>query len=366
MYESFHVRNYRGLQKLDLEGLADVNLIAGSNNVGKTALLESLFVFSGTYNPGLLLVVRTLRGHDRLKIQRGSWAESPFATFFFNRNESSTVAFSGYDVDRGLRSVEISVVRDLSKVPQVPQYSLTEQDDEAKEPPSSIQVAGSSEIVHALQLDTSDGGASERYFLVLTMGKVHTVPFYPPPPFQTYLIRPYHSGTTIDSELFSNLAKQGNEEVLLAALRLIEPQLIDVFLVTEADQTRLWGRLPFGSLPVLDMGDGLIRLANIAIRAANAPGGILLIDEIENGLHYSVLPQVWSFIARISKEFDVQIIATTHSRECISAAHRVFLDNQDSSFRLFRLQRQKDLSIRAVGYDQDALDVALQTGLEVR
>ena len=49
MLRKFSVRNFRCLRELDIEPLARVNLIVGENNVGKTALLEALFL---SLNPG--------------------------------------------------------------------------------------------------------------------------------------------------------------------------------------------------------------------------------------------------------------------------------------------------------------------------
>jgi AAA15 family ATPase/GTPase len=45
----------------------------------------------------------------------------------------------------------------------------------------------------------------------------------------------------------------------------------------------------------------------------------LLIDEIENGLHWSILPKVWRFLVETARVLDVQVFATTHSKDCIEA-----------------------------------------------
>ena len=92
---------------------------------------------------------------------------------------------------------------------------------------------------------------------------------------------------------------------------------------------------------------------------------MVLIDEIENGLHYSVLTQVWQAIAKAARQNDVQVFATTHSWECIRAADEAFAAEEPFDFRLHRLDRIGD-AIEVVSYDQEGIEVSLTTGLEMR
>lgn len=109
----------------------------------------------------------------------------------------------------------------------------------------------------------------------------------------------------------------------------------------------------------------MVRLATLVLHIGNAPDGVVLVDEIENGLHHSILPKVWRAIGEVAREFNTQVFATTHSRECIVAAHRAFTESEVYDFRLHRLERLKE-TIRAVTYDREALEAAIETGLEVR
>jgi AAA15 family ATPase/GTPase len=113
------------------------------------------------------------------------------------------------------------------------------------------------------------------------------------------------------------------------------------------------------------MGEGIGRLLSIILAIANAKGGTILIDEIENGLHYSVLSNVWKAIADAARRADVQIFATTHSLECIRAAHEAFESSDKYDFRYHRLERIKD-EIRSVTYDQENLAISDEMNLEMR
>ncbi len=93
--------------------------------------------------------------------------------------------------------------------------------------------------------------------------------------------------------------------------------------------------------------------------------GIVLIDEIENGIHHTVMSDMWEMIIKRSRETNTQIFATTHSYECIEAAHRAFVLSGDYDFRLHRLGLQ-DGKVAAVTYDQEVLEAAIKFNMEVR
>jgi AAA15 family ATPase/GTPase len=69
MYKSFEIKNFRGFKELKIENLKRLNLIAGKNNAGKTAILEALFIHCGVLNPELVPVVNAIRGYDIIKLK---------------------------------------------------------------------------------------------------------------------------------------------------------------------------------------------------------------------------------------------------------------------------------------------------------
>jgi AAA15 family ATPase/GTPase len=113
------------------------------------------------------------------------------------------------------------------------------------------------------------------------------------------------------------------------------------------------------------MGEGMARLASLVMYIGNAPDGVVLVDEIENGLHHSILSKVWGAIGEAARHFRAQVFATTHSLECIVAAHKAFSESEHYDFRLHRLERANE-TIRAVTYDQETLEAAIEIDLEVR
>src|SRR5438045_3958182 len=100
MYKTFEIQNFRGFKQLSLGGFRRINLITGKNNVGKTAILEALFLHSGSYNPELTLVLAGLRGITQLKTDMDREQESPWDSFFHNYVSSQPIRLNA-DLDGG-------------------------------------------------------------------------------------------------------------------------------------------------------------------------------------------------------------------------------------------------------------------------
>ena len=115
--------------------------------------------------------------------------------------------------------------------------------------------------------------------------------------------------------------------------------------------------------PVALVGEGMNRLCSIVLALCNVREGLLLVDEIENGLHYSVLPDVWRAIASAATDLNVQVFATTHSHECVEAAYEAGMPEE--TFLYHRLDRVEH-DIECQSYSKRGLDIAIQTGNEVR
>jgi hypothetical protein len=169
-----------------------------------------------------------------------------------------------------------------------------------------------------------------------------------------------------DALEFNQAVLQRRKKSIEDLLRRIEPRLQAIELVQTGQRPILYADVGLTEMiPVTNLGQGFSRLLSIytALMAQNLK--VLLIDEIENGIHYSMLPVLWTGLALAAQELDVQIFATTHSLECITAAHEAFKKTPNYDFSLHRLQFVKG-NIEAVSHDRDMLETALKTGLEVR
>jgi AAA15 family ATPase/GTPase len=117
-------------------------------------------------------------------------------------------------------------------------------------------------------------------------------------------------------------------------------------------------------LPLKSMGDGMTRIFHIIVALVNAQHGILLVDEFENGLHWSVQPLVWKMIFRIAQDLDVQVFATTHSRDCIAGFDSAWNENEGLG-AFFRLEAREG-RVDVTEYTSDTLTDSIDMDVEIR
>lgn len=113
------------------------------------------------------------------------------------------------------------------------------------------------------------------------------------------------------------------------------------------------------------MGDGMTRMLHLVLALVNARDGMLLIDEVENGIHYSVQPDLWRLVFQVARRLNVQVFATSHSLDCVQAFQRAAEEDEAEEGILIRLQHRKG-EIEAVPFDEDKLGFATREQIEVR
>jgi hypothetical protein len=115
-------------------------------------------------------------------------------------------------------------------------------------------------------------------------------------------------------------------------------------------------------LPLGVIGCGLQRLTGMLLGIEGSAGGILLIDEFENGFHHSALPKIWEAIFESAQKAHVQVFATTHSKECLAAAIRAIHSDHLNFFRLQKIQGQ----IKTIAYEPEVALAAVDEDVEMR
>ena len=162
------------------------------------------------------------------------------------------------------------------------------------------------------------------------------------------------------------------EKEVLCALQVIAPEISAVSMV---------GSSTFGSrnrprkavvratniphpVPLRTFGEGVNRLFTLALAIVNAGSGILLIDEFENGLHHSVQTDVWRMVFRLARQLDVQVFATTHSRDAVKAFQKAASESPEEGV-LLRLARKGDDIVPTVANEEE-LAIATRHDIEVR
>ena len=193
----------------------------------------------------------------------------------------------------------------------------------------------------------------------------------PPPVVKCESVGPEIPNNAELSRLWDLVALTVHEDRTVEALRMLfgGDDLYRIGFVGDARGRT--GRLPIvrlmsqGIVPLKSLGDGAVRLFGVALALANSRGGFLLIDEAENGMHHTLQYDLWKMVLHTAHANDVQVLATTHSWDCVSGFARAASDFEDADGILVRLDRD-DRGLRAVEYSEEDLKVVAEQGIEVR
>jgi AAA15 family ATPase/GTPase len=361
MYQSFAIRNFRCFNDMTIEGFERVNLITGKNNVGKTALMEALWLYHGYQNPVLGVTVDKLRGLETFR--KDDFLRNLFSGF----DTGKSIELSSVDAGGKEQALRISIgQKTVSSIPVgngkngdaktdlSASEAISQESTEPMDPEAVYEVT-----------DASGTRVSAKAFFEGTNISVKQLARERKSSGIFLAARTPHNSAVI-AERLSNLAVEKMEEVIVNALQIVEPRLVSLRVQYRGGLPLIYGDIGLKRLiPFPLMGDGMSRLLGVALAMTDARDGILLIDEIENGIHHSVMPKLWKTVSALAQDNNVQIFATTHSIECVLAAYEAFNEQEPYDFSLYRLDQKKG-EIRAVQYDKETLKAAVETNLEVR
>ena len=357
MINSLSIRNFKGLDKFDLQDISRINLLGGKNNAGKTTILEALFMFYDRLNPNMILRQYNWRGVTEMSAS----PDMLLAPIFHNFNLENDIQIEVRN-HMNLRETLIIKYRDNSN--QV--VKMKSSDGQIK---TDESITG----IHSLDMTVKSSTNKEQKINLILDGNGIAMEFKEarqPDAVAVFLAAKSHSNPNENAIHFGKLDVKGKSDVIVDFLRIIEPRLKSLSSVTMPNNTSmLHGDIGIGiKVPITYMGDGISRLLTILLSIVSNRNSIIFIDEIENGIHYSVLNKVWEVISKAAVEYNCQIFATTHSYECLNAAIEGVTDEKiKEDFRYFRIERsEKEGKLIPRVFNYEVLKTAIEQSWEVR
>lgn len=330
MLKSLHIKNFRGFRDLKIEPLKRINLLTGQNNTGKTGVLEALVLLLDDQN-------QTLRNNlpNLFRTVGGDVNENFWKWLFHNKSQKQNLSLKtsldgGQDVAMILRGSMASIDFEVSQFRESGQFGVYP------------FLTNRGNLVAGLNAGLK------------------------PAVFSTHPSNPVQDAIDYNRVILKRRKKQ-----VESLLKEIEPRLesLEALQVGQPGQSSsplIYADLGLSEMiPVTQLGQGFNRLLDIYSEIVAADAKVLLIDEIDNGLHHSVLSTIWKGLFLAAKEFDVQIFATTHSWECILAADEAAHAGGNYDLALIRLDRVKE-DIKATVIDETSLSTAKELHWEMR
>lgn len=376
--KSLYIKNFRNINELTISSLSNINLIVGKNNVGKSTLLDALSIYASNGNVQTLNQLLEDRGERLIYRPSDTSAKDKmvrsFSSFFPDRKmnlgeENSIVigqALPGEQQD--VLSLQYVYYIDETVIDQ---DGLSSVKRKVIENPADLTTDIIDRSVPGHGVLIKNQGINVTSFLRFTNAGMKTFVNSIRFPFQ--LIKTNAISREANSALWDAVVMTELEKYIILALRIIEPS-IEALSFIEDDSTFGYerGRIPVVKLRNSDMryrlsamGDGINRILTIILSIVNCKGGLCLIDEFENGLHYTVQYQLWKIIFGISRELNVQIFATSHSSDCISSFSAVIEDDAKNDGQLIRLEK-RSAGIISVNYSPEELETITKRAIEIR
>lgn len=380
LFDNLEIRQFRAFDYIKIDQLGHINLFLGKNNVGKSTLLEALWLYANIGSPDVIRAI--LDGRDEPgEVRHGNTAEPTVWSLFYGHPPleriSSSIQIGRIGAPDSALTLSITWLRKTSELDASggfsdgsgygggvrPGQEFVEvdqpgaSDGEGAVPALDVKYGSMRRL---LRLDDAYDDLCRRWNLQTRSNRDLATP--------CIFIGPGGLEDTGLQSLWEKVVLTDSKTDVIEAMRIIAPETDDFALLhhqTRASSIRLRIREQDGPVPIKTMGDGMNRLFGLGMALACAKNGILLVDEIENGIHWSVLPEVWKFIVKVAKRLNVQVFATTHSNDCLKAFHFGTKGDESMDGVAVRIERKND-EFSAEIFDESRLAVIIKEAIEIR
>ena len=360
---SLQIEGFRGIDSLTIKRLGRVTLLAGQNGTGKTTVLDAVRIFADRGRLSSLTAVlrRSEEYAGRVDGEKDVSEIPDFEALFHGREAKKGTSFSiglAHDSQAQL-VVEVTSTDDLPDewMSRLGKSAISAQ---------VLRIAFSrfEEFLPVFDQDLDGPWRWSRRLISDDDGRPKTL--------RAEVVGPGLLNNLDLDQRWGEIALTEQEPVALRALNLAASHRIGGVAVVSGDtrsrsrSRRVLVKLEDGErVPLRSLGDGAVRLFGVAVALAGAAGGLLLIDEAENGIHHSLQYDFWRLVLRAAADNNVQVIATTHGWDCIRGFAAASGENGDVEGVVVRLERDKG-GLRAVEYSEEELEIATGQGIEVR
>ena len=350
--KNIEISNFRGIDHLTIDDFSRVNVFLGQNNSGKTTMLEAIAMLMSMSNPDVPQAINAVR------------ARKPFSNFidvqyFFNNLDVTTPPEVKAELSDGsFRHLTLAL-----------SYVFDELADPKNEPQQQM---GAVKYVNTLEMNFEIAKGTTRqshksWLRVNPQGLVVNRKVA-----DGYLenkrawLTPSDLMTSNLANDLAELFKRNRKDTILALLKLFDTRINSIEILTDDIYIGFEGMSQM--LSVSMMGDGLRRYLNIVASAANPLIDILLIDEIDNGLHYSVYKKLWQALFALAEASNKQIFVTTHSKETLGHLNKMLEEHVEyqQELRIFTLEKTRLKGYQAYRLTYNGLQEATANDIELR
>ncbi len=365
---SLNIQGFRGIRDLSISRLGRVTLLAGKNGVGKTTVLDAVQVYAarGRYDALFDLLQNREELHSVIDAYGKRMMGPDFAALFHEREATENTCIRiGPESDADQLEIRKVIDDDTADGSgrKIPIFSGQEEALKVRFRDASMRFPWT---LDGYPREFVMGTTYRRSFRINKNGMAPEMPCHSLGPgllANREIARFWDKVALTDAEMHTvdalNFICGGEIERLTTIGDDEPPGRNGRRVIAKTKQNH--------PVPLRSMGDGAIRLFSIALALVNSADGFLLIDEAENGIHHSVQRDLWRMIFNIAAEYNVQVLATTHSYDCVRGFAQAMVEDKEADGALVRIEWRNE-RLRAVEYSKNTIKVISKQpfGTEVR
>lgn len=298
MLEWINIKNYKCFNNFEVKDLKRINLITGKNNIGKSAFLEAVTIHLGSFNFGKLNKV---------------------ISFFYNKRYSTSKPILLYKMIKSF-----SINSNINNIV----YYINQQD--------YTLIANGNKLTQQIEntplIDTETSTPNIKFLQI---------------------------GKTTESSIvgsYSIILLKDKEDEVNKLIRDFDKSIIKFQVIQE----KAFCSTKDNKRSINEFGAGLKDYIFIICSLLSCQDGYLFIDEIENGLHYTQLNNLWKIIFKLSKELNVQVFITTHSKECLESYSKTANDMEENDISLIEIVPDKKRNLYSINLDKEIIETELK------
>ena len=347
--------------------------MAGKNNTGKTSILEAVRLLVESATPGIIGEI--LQGREEVVAGASRYEETQ------NTSEEFLISplFHGFpEIDEESAPIVVATCANSRQIRMKAIWGWFQSDEHGNRVlvPLPDDAAWDSGDTPALSVKTAN---EERIYSIDRLDRLVSHRRGSPYASSTRKSSHFVNSSSMErtetlGKLWDGIALTAREPYLAEALQILDENITAVAMIGDPSSSYRPSRramvqsdeFPSRRVPLRSFGDGMNRLFSIVLALLNVDaGGILLVDEFENGMHHTIQVDAWNMVFRLAQKLNVQVLATTHSFDCVAAFAQVAAAAKEIDGVMVRVDRFDDM-MRVVEYTEQDLQVAARQRIEVR
>jgi len=348
--KNIRIERFRGIKTLEMRDFKRVNVLLGNNNSCKSSALEGIMILMGASKPTLPLEMNINRNYNGV-------SKEDFLLFFHDLQNDVPITLSAGFYEGGTRSLDIDYFESVAKSTPI-----------ADADKGNVDFLKADYGLRYCYVDDRTTSNSSRVTVETGKGEM-SVDFSeksPNPMRKTAaFVAPRYNFRDFIKH-FNQIVTDKEKDLVLDVLRNVEPQIRDVTVVGDKVMVDTGLRK---LVPINVLGDGIRKMFTLMTAMYSVKEGILVIDEVDNGLYHKSMSTLWTALLKSASQLDVQLFISTHSLDSLNALNSV-LDETCKDMRedvnIYTLRRGGEGDIVVLGYDYEKFSYLLSREVEIR